>query len=524
MPPHGATPLPLTANYRTTQGVQPGARAGRAALPAGGRGPGHHRHLQRRRGRGHPALRGIEGQGPLLPAQTGGRLPGLRRGGALPYHARRSSCAAKRLSDAVRHEARCVICGEEQPAWCSHALSPARGRQQPAGCSRVLSPACAGSSLRGARVRSALPAVQPWRQVLAAAGGHVCGCQRDHCAAATALVGALGCGLVWCSMPSLAQPPTHLLQFEGGPGLPEAGVMVCGDSGNDVELFAVPGAAGAGTARSLPVCCATGWASTGSALAQPPSFNLPPREGRSNPPDRGSSAQGALHARPRLLPAFLPPLCCRCARLHGGQRAQGAARLVRGPQERPHLRSHPGRPRRHRRGAAPLQARPAQPTGVWLARLLPQRHICGHLLGLLFPTWARSWALHGLGHGPGRCCVSALHRLLLLAAVCEARSPACCPPPERLQRGGTYDADQARCIMAHLKPWLPTLATVVSPHGSGPLPPAAFPTLPRPTLCTGGRPSAPSRPGPRAGATAACRRTTPHARHTFWWVGLGAPH
>ncbi len=181
-------------------------------------------------------------------------------------------------------------------------------RQHSVGCSRALSPACAGSSLRDARVRSSLPAVQPWRQVLAAAGGHVCGCQRDHCAAATALVGALGCGLVWCSMPSLAQPPTHLLQFEGGPGLPEAGVMVCGDSGNDVELFAVPGAAGAGTARSLPVRCATGWASTGSALAQPPPFNLPPREGRSNPPDRGSSAQGALHARPRLLPAFLPPV------------------------------------------------------------------------------------------------------------------------------------------------------------------------------------------------------------------------
>lgn len=35
-----------------------------------------------------------------------------------------------------------------------------------------------------------------------------------------------------------------LKQFEGGPGLPEAGVMVCGDSGNDIELFAVPGVHG----------------------------------------------------------------------------------------------------------------------------------------------------------------------------------------------------------------------------------------------------------------------------------------
>jgi hydroxymethylpyrimidine pyrophosphatase-like HAD family hydrolase len=32
-----------------------------------------------------------------------------------------------------------------------------------------------------------------------------------------------------------------LLQLEKGPGLPSAGVMVCGDSGNDIELFAVPG-------------------------------------------------------------------------------------------------------------------------------------------------------------------------------------------------------------------------------------------------------------------------------------------
>lgn len=35
-----------------------------------------------------------------------------------------------------------------------------------------------------------------------------------------------------------------LKQMEAGAGLPEAGVMVCGDSGNDVELFAVPGVHG----------------------------------------------------------------------------------------------------------------------------------------------------------------------------------------------------------------------------------------------------------------------------------------
>ena len=56
----------------------------REALAAGGAGcggPGLQRHLQRRRGRGHPAVAGLQGQGPGFPAAAGTRCAVVAGGG-----------------------------------------------------------------------------------------------------------------------------------------------------------------------------------------------------------------------------------------------------------------------------------------------------------------------------------------------------------------------------------------------------------------------------------------------------------
>ena len=187
------------------------------------------------------------------------------------------------------------------------------------------------------------------------------------------------------AMPPLPTCPWLLPQLEKGPGLPLAGVMVCGDSGNDIELFAVPGELlllllllGRSAMRLACLC----------HFLTPPASNPVPAH---SPPTLRNPAP-ALPGRPAA-----PTLrCCRRVWLHGRQCNARAAPVVRGKPARQAVPRHAGWPRRHRRGTAPLQAS--------LISMLP---LVLPLVLLLSGLAGRGWGLVRAGGGragQGRAC------------------------------------------------------------------------------------------------------------------------
>lgn len=153
-----------------------------------------------------------------------------------------------------------------------------------------------------------------------------------------------------------------LKQMEAGAGLPEAGVMVCGDSGNDVELFAVPGVHGCVVANAhkelrewADANMHDRWAPAACTVCAPPAETcafLAAGFGLSH----ATQPQPSLCVGPWTYQSPLAPLLQDCCYLAHGQlvgcRPSPAAQE---PSLLQDLHGHGGRPRRHLRGPAPLQ-------------------------------------------------------------------------------------------------------------------------------------------------------------------------